>query len=72
MWHSSLTKENSSDLDRVQKAAIRTIMGPDQSDYKTSLKELHMEELSKRKNSICLNFVKKNNKEPQIETYVSS
>ena len=52
VWHSSLTEENSSDLERVQKAAIRTIMGPNKSDYKTSLKELHMEELSKTRNTI--------------------
>ena len=67
VWHSSLTEENSSDLERVQKAAIRTIMGQNHSDYETSLKELHLEKLSKRRNSLCLNFAKRTISNPKMK-----
>ena len=39
VWHSSLTEENSRDIERVQKAAVRTIIGRNPTDYETSLKE---------------------------------
>ena len=37
VWHSSLTKKNRQDLERVQKAAIRVIMGKSYSRYKNGL-----------------------------------
>ena len=33
VWHSSLNEENKHDLDRVQKSAVRTIMGEKYSGY---------------------------------------
>ena len=33
VWHSSITEENSKDLCRVQKAAVRIIMGSDYVSY---------------------------------------
>ena len=37
VWNSSLTEENKTDLRRVQKAALRIIMGRDYTDYKNAL-----------------------------------
>ena len=37
VWHSSITEENSKDLCRVQKAAVRIIMGPDFVSYSHGL-----------------------------------
>ena len=37
VWHSSLTQENRSDLERVQKAVVKIIMGNRYSDYNNSL-----------------------------------
>ena len=59
VWHSSLTGENSRDIERVQKAAVRTIMGRNQTNYETSLKELKLVELYKRRKQLCLTFAKK-------------
>ena len=48
VWHSSLTKKNRQDLERVQKAAIRVIMGKSYSTYKNGLKFLKLDTLEKR------------------------
>ena len=37
VWHSSLTNKNRSDLERVQKGAVRVIMGQNHKTYKNSL-----------------------------------
>ena len=59
VWHSSLTEENSKDLERVQKCAIRIIMGRDHSDYESSLQYLNLTTLYERRNLLCLTFGKK-------------
>ena len=37
VWHSSLTAENTKDLERIQKAAVRLIMGRRHTNYNTYL-----------------------------------
>ena len=37
VWHSSLTKENSDDLERIQKSAVRVILGKQHTSYENSL-----------------------------------
>ena len=59
VWHSTITEEEKQDLDRVQKCAVRIIMSKDYEHYKTSLNSLNLEELSVRREKICLNFAKK-------------
>ena len=69
VWHSSLKNQNKRDLERVQKAAIRVIMGKDYKSYKNGLKELRLETLEKRREILCLKFAKrclKNEKVKQI------
>ena len=58
VWHSSLTEKNTRDLERVQKAAVRVILGKDYTNYKNGLKKLNMERLTKRREKICLRFAK--------------
>ena len=58
VWHSSLTGRNRRDLERVQKAAVRVILGQNYSSYKNGLKELNLENLNKRREEICLKFAK--------------
>ena len=58
VWHSSLTKKNRHDLERVQKAAIRVIMGKSYSTYKNGLKFLKLDTLEKRRELLCLRFAK--------------
>ena len=58
VWHSSLVKRNINDLERVQKAAVRVIMGKQFTNYKKSLQELNLETLEKRRETLCLKFAK--------------
>ena len=58
MWHSSLTKENRQDLERVQKAALKVILGKDYNDYDEALKLLNIQSLEQRREVISLRFVK--------------
>ena len=45
VWHSSLTKENEQDLERVQKNAFRIILKNNYQTYKKALANLGMETL---------------------------
>ena len=58
-WNSSLTKKNISDLERVQKSAVRIICGNNYESYSGTLSELGMERLSERRRILCLKFAKK-------------
>ena len=57
--HSSLTEENKSDLERVQKAAVKVIMRNDYVDYTTSLKELYITNLVQRREKLIKNMATK-------------
>jgi hypothetical protein len=58
VWHSSLTIQNKKDIERVQRAAVRVIMGNDYTTYKDGLKDLKIETLEKRREFLCLKFAK--------------
>ena len=47
VWHSSLTQKNIKDLERVQKVAVRIIMGKNYTTYKKGLKFLKLDTLEK-------------------------
>ena len=67
VWHSSLTQENKEDLERVQKSAIRIIMGEEFKGYQKSLDKLDIETLDARRESLCLNFALKTSKNPKMK-----
>ena len=56
--HSSLTKENIQDLERVQKAALKVILGRDYSNYEDALKMTKMDSLEERRSLMALKFAK--------------
>ena len=56
IWHSTLTKENQLDLERVQKNALRIIQGDKYEGYKITLNELQMESLFTRREELALRF----------------
>ena len=58
VWHSSLTKRNKSDLERIQKAALRVILKDRYQSYSGALKTLGIESLEKRREELCLKFAK--------------
>ena len=59
VWHSSLSKENELDLERVQKSAVKVILKEGYTDYKSGLKTLNIESLYDRREKLCLRFAKK-------------
>ena len=67
VWHSSLTKENSDDIERVQKSAVKIMLGNKYIGYQKSLEKLDIETLKDRRNQLCLNFALKSRKNPKTK-----
>ena len=59
MWHSSLTEQDSESLERIQKFAIKVILGNRYNGYRKSLQNLDLETLHERREKLCLNFARK-------------
>ena len=59
VWHSSLSKSNENDIERVQKSALKLILKETYSDYETALKLLDIETLHDRRKRLCLKFAHK-------------
>ena len=59
LWHSSLTKENATDLERVQKSAVKLILKDKYRGYEKGLAELGLENLRERREQLCLEFAKR-------------
>ena len=58
VWHSSLSDENKRDLERVQKSAVRVILGYKYTNYQQGLNILNLETFNKRRTKLCLRFAK--------------
>ena len=59
VWHSSLTEENKQDLERVQKSAVKIMLGNKYKDYENALVLVDLENLSERRENLCSKFAKK-------------
>ena len=59
VWHSSLTLENTEDLERIQKSAVRVILGDQYTTYEEGLELLLLAKLSDRREKLSLSFAKK-------------
>ena len=59
IWHSSLSKKNERDLERIQKVAVKMILGKSYLNYNDGLQKLRLKKLNLRRQNICLNFAKK-------------
>ena len=64
VWHSSLTEENRNDLERVQKTAVKLILGDRYKSYGQALLVLELENLDERRTSLCKTFALKCCKNP--------
>ena len=65
VWHSSLTEENRNDLERIQKTAVKIILGDKYRNYEQALREIDLENLDERRTSLCLTFAQKCCKNPK-------
>ena len=62
VWHSSLTAQESHQIERVQKSALSAILCNSDISYSTALKVTKLETLSSRREKMCLKFITKNMK----------
>ena len=62
VWHSSQTQENCEDLERVQKAAVKIILGTNYDNYEDPLIKVNLETLKNRREELCKKFAKKSSK----------
>ena len=56
VWHSTLTAQQCSDIENVQKLCMKIILGADYSTYEQALQTCHLETLSTRRESRCMKF----------------
>ena len=59
VWHSSLTQEDTENIERVQKNALSVILRSNYRDYENALEKLNLESLKERREKLCLSFAKK-------------
>ena len=59
-WHSGLTKQQSADIERIQKIAFRLILGQKYENYTQACNLLSTQTLRERRVKLCLKFASKN------------
>ena len=64
LWHSSLTEDNTDNLERVQKVSLRVILKNSYHTYETALKTTSLQTLKERREKLCLKFAKSCIKNP--------
>ena len=62
-----LTKENSEDLERIQKCAVKIILKENYETYENGLKLLDLDKLDERREYLCLQFAKKSIKHGKMK-----
>ena len=67
VWHSSITKTCEDSLERVQKSALKIILGDQYVSYDNALKILKLQSLKERREELCLKFAKKCLLVPKLE-----
>ena len=58
VWHSSITFQNMTDIERVQKNALRIILKEQYISYERALEISNLKSLVERRESICLKFAR--------------
>ena len=67
VWHYTISEEEVSDLERVQKVACKIILQDDYTSYEEALNDLDLQPLRERRDQMCLNFAKRCVKHPKAE-----
>ena len=60
VWHSSITKKQSSEIESVQKLSFKIILGPVYLSYRNACEIFHTQTLEQRRLELCKRFVMKN------------
>ena len=67
VWNSGLTQEDSENLERVQKSALRIILQEKFTSYENALNLLELESLAERREILCIQFAKKCTNNPKMK-----
>ena len=59
IWNSGLTKAQVSDIERIQKVALKVILGDQYDTYDKACEYFHIDKLSVRRLELCTNFALK-------------
>ena len=65
VWNGSITKEEVSDIERVQKTFLHILLGQNYLNYEFALDVSGLESLELRRTALCLRFAKKTAKNPK-------
>lgn len=66
-WQGSITAHEKTDIERVQRNAVRIILGRRYTSYKDALQSLNLEYLEQRRINICLKFALKTEAHPKFK-----
>ena len=67
VWHFNITKEESHDIERVQRNSLKLILKEQYKTYENALNTLNLETLNARKEQLCLKFAIKASKHPRMK-----
>ena len=70
VWHSAITQAEETDIERVQKVALRVILKSDYESYENALLLTGLDTLQQRRTILCEKFAKNCTKKKKNETYV--
>ena len=59
VWNASLTNENKEDIERIQKTALKIILGESYEEYETALDQCKLKTLDQKREDLCLMFALK-------------
>lgn len=69
VWAPGLTKIQANRIERVQKTAVRIILGDTYISYKKGLAKLKLQTLAQRREKLCVKFTTKATKHPRFNTW---
>ena len=69
VWHSGITQEETEDLERVQKSALRVILKEKYTSYTEVLEKLDLQNLETRRKNLCLKFAQDCLKKETMSSY---
>ena len=71
VFHSSLTKKQTNDIERIQKRACKIILGFNYSTYENALVTCNITSLKERREKLCLDFALNLEKHPIFSSWLS-
>ena len=69
VWHSALTGDQRLQIERVQKSALRIILGAQYTSYTSALKILKIDTLNNRRIKLCKKFAVKTSKNEKFNKW---